>query len=54
MLTEARLSVTFSTAEDILMAEDTKKDSFFFFLVFGFLLGMMRCDSGSLEAAFLW
>lgn len=30
MLTEARLSVTFSTAEDILMAEDTKKDSFFF------------------------
>lgn len=31
MLTEARLSVTFSTAEDILMAEDTKKDSFLFF-----------------------
>lgn len=31
MLTEARLSVTFSTAEDILKAEDTEKGFLFFF-----------------------
>ena len=41
MLTEARLSVTFSTAEDILKAEDTEKGFLFFFFCccrFGFFV----------------